>query len=74
MTGSKTYASIESQVWMDTKQIEKALFRESPIESDLKLEFLDLPKLHCYGNKTTNAFFDALANTENIELFANRGI
>jgi len=59
---------------MDTKQIELALFKESPVDSELKLEFLDLPKLHCYGNKTATAFFDSLANTSNIELFANRGI
>lgn len=59
---------------MDTKEIEKNLFKESPVESDIKLEFLDLPKLHCYGNKVTDSFFDSLANTDNIDLFANRGI
>jgi len=69
-----TYACIESHIWMDTKDIEKSLFKESPVEADIRLEFLDLPKLHCYGNKTTTAFFDSLANTDNIELFSNRGI
>jgi len=59
---------------MDVKEIEKTLFKESPVESDIRLEFLDLPKLHCYGNKVTDSFFDSLSNTDNIELFANRGI
>lgn len=59
---------------MDSKEIETKLFKESPVDADLKLEFLDLPKLHCYGNKSATAFFDALANTDSIDLFANRGI
>ena len=50
------------------------MFKPSPVEQDIKLEFLDLPKLHCYGNKITDTFFDSLANTDNIELFANRAV
>ena len=61
-------------MWMDVKEIETSLFKESPVEQDIKLEFLDLPKLHCYGNKTTDEFFNALADTDNIDIFANKGI
>ena len=39
---------------MDVKEIEKALFKTSPVESDIKLEFFDLPKLHCYGNEVSD--------------------
>lgn len=59
---------------MDIKSIEKDLFKVSPVESTIRLEFLDIPKYHYYGNSEANSFFEALSNAEDIELFNNRGI
>lgn len=59
---------------MDIKDIEKSLFKPSPVEQTIKLEFLDLPKYHYYGNSEGVSLFEALSNSEDIELFNNRGI
>lgn len=35
---------------------------------------MDLPELHCYDTLPGDQFMEALADTDNIEYFANRGI
>jgi hypothetical protein len=46
----------------------------SPVDSDIKLEYLDLPRLHCFGDSAGDSFFDALANTEDLTLFTRKSI
>jgi hypothetical protein len=41
----------------------------SPVDSDIKIEYLDLPRLHCFGDPAGDAFFDSLANVDDLSLF-----
>ena len=68
------YVYTTGSLWDSTQQVEDRLFQVSPVDADIKLEYLDLPRLHCYGDKAGDEFFSALADTEDIELFNSRSI
>lgn len=44
------------------------------VESDLYLEYFDMPILHQYDQPICNEFFNALAETEDMSIFNNKGI
>lgn len=54
--------------------VDRMLFINDPKETEIKLEFLDMPKLHSYSEETGDNFFKALADSEDIELFAYKSI
>ena len=73
--GEKDYACIETNIWMDINQAKASLLdKNNPIETNIRLEFFDIPKLHCHGTPESTAIFKALSNTEDINLFNNRAI
>jgi hypothetical protein len=39
-----------AELWNDIGEIEKKLFKVSPVEGDVKLQYLDLPYIHCFDN------------------------
>jgi hypothetical protein len=44
------------------------------VDAAIRIEYLDLPYLHCFGNPTADKFMEALGDVENIEYFKNRSI
>lgn len=54
--------------------MEEKLFTKSKLDAEIKLEFLDIPSVHSYNTKIGSLFFEALASSENIELFASRSV
>lgn len=63
------YAVNSCELWPDMDQVDKMLFSNDPRESEIKLEFLDMPKIHSYSEKIGDEFFEALADSDDIELF-----
>jgi hypothetical protein len=61
-------------MWDDLTKIEDQLFIPSTVEVDVKVEYLDLPGLHCFGEGTEDEFLDALADTEDLNLFNYKSI
>mmetsp|Transcript_33876 Transcript_33876/g.24919 ORF Transcript_33876/g.24919 Transcript_33876/m.24919 type:complete len:250 (+) Transcript_33876:3741-4490(+) len=58
--------------WLDPEDEHKVL--TTPIkESDIILEFVDIPSLHSY-NDISEAFFDALEEVENMDFFSTKAI
>ena len=62
------------QLWPDKFDIKRKLFKESPLDQEIKLEFIDLPLIHSFGNKISKRFFDSLATVNNMDLFTSRTI
>jgi hypothetical protein len=50
-------------MWDDLSEIEDRIFVPSTVEVDVKIEYLDLPGLHCFEVGTEDKFLDALADT-----------
>lgn len=50
------------------------IINRAQIESELNLQFFDVPVLHQFDNPVCNQFFNALADTKDMELFNNKGI
>jgi hypothetical protein len=50
------------------------LFKQSALDTECKVEFLDVPGLHCYGEEVSDAFFDELADTNQHSLFEKKSI
>ncbi len=59
---------------MNSEEIKSKMLKENEVEADIKLEFIDLPMIHCYGQETADAIIDALAKTDQIDLFNNKVI
>ncbi len=51
-----------------------AIDKDSVLQSDLELKYLDLPLLHQYDEQLQSDFFSALAETEDMTLFENKGV
>lgn len=68
------YAVATCELWPDINNVDALLFCNDPRESEIKLEFLDMPKLHSYNEKSGDDFFKALADSNDIDLFQYRSI
>ncbi|CDW75557.1 wd-40 repeat protein [Stylonychia lemnae] len=68
------YAVSSCELWPDIDNVDKLLFSNDPRESEVKLEFLDMPKIHSYNEVSGDEFFKALADSNDIELFSYRSI
>lgn len=68
------YAVNTCELWPDIDNVDKLLFCKDPKESEIKLEFLDMPRLHSYSQKSGDDFFKALADSDDIDLFQYRSI
>jgi ankyrin repeat protein len=42
------YAVTDSELWPDKKVIDESLLKSSPLDSEIVIEFLDVPAMHCY--------------------------
>lgn len=63
------------ELWPDISNVEKQLFvPNSQLDSEVKLELIDMTKIHSYQEPIGDEFFKALADSENIEIFACRSI
>lgn len=63
------YAYTTGSLWDDSAALEKKLLQTSPVDAAIRLEYLDLPFLHCFGNTVGERFMEALGDAENIQFF-----
>ena len=47
---------------------------KKPVETRIKLEFIDLPGVYHFQDKNFEDFFEALANTSNLDFFKKKPI
>lgn len=57
--------------WQSQEDID-SLLQPAPIEQELRLEFVDIPKIHTYTEPISNEFMSALAETPDLELFEQK--
>ena len=57
-----------SSFWYNQDDID-GILQPAPIESELLLEFVDIPKIHTYTDDASHEFMAALASTEQMDLF-----
>ena len=50
------------------------LLAPAPIEQEIKLEYVDIPKLHTYNHEVAQEFFEELAGTDNMDLFNTKAV
>ena len=49
--GMEDYAVESCELWPDKLTVEKKLFTQSTLDSEIMLEFLDIPSIHSYSGK-----------------------
>lgn len=52
----------------------ETIIERAQIESDLNLQYFDVPVIHQYSSPLCNKFFEALAETDDMGLFESKGI
>ena len=57
--------------WQSQEDID-SLLQPAPIEQELRLEFVDIPKIHTYTEPIANEFMSVLAETPDLELFEQK--
>ena len=62
------------ELWPDRLTVEEKLFTKSVLDTEIKLEFLDIPTVHSYTGKNGAAFFKALADCKNMDIFNCRSV
>ncbi|CDW84531.1 wd-40 repeat protein [Stylonychia lemnae] len=72
--GNEEYAVNSCELWPDRLTVEDKLFTKSTLDAEIKLEFLDIPSVHSYTGKVGEEFFQAMANSKNMDLFACRSV
>eukprot|EP00347_Sterkiella_histriomuscorum_P010355 403376619 len=72
--GNDEYAVQSCELWPDRLAVEEKLFTKSQLDSEIKLEFLDIPTIHSFAGKNGQAFFNSLAGCSNMDLFACRSV
>jgi hypothetical protein len=73
-TNGLDYGLIAAELWPEQNKVRERIFTEAKVDTEVSLEYLDVPFVHCYQEKIGDEFFDALANSPNIELFRYRSI
>ena len=68
------YALTVSDLWPDKFELKKKIFIDSQMDTEVKVEFLDVVGIHCYSEKVGDDFFNALADCNNIQLFKYRSL
>ncbi|CDW78106.1 wd-40 repeat protein [Stylonychia lemnae] len=68
------YAVNTVELWPDSDHIQKKFFMQSNIDSEVVLELLDVPSVHCYQEKVSEQFFEALADCKKIDIFKHKSI
>jgi hypothetical protein len=59
----KNYVVSHSELWPDISEVRDKLFKPSSLDSECKIQFLDLPAVHCYAEKISDDFFNELSDT-----------
>jgi len=59
--------------WLLPRDMQKIL-QPAPIEQEIRLEFVDIPNIHCYDSEMGDNFFAALAGTDEMEIFEKKAI
>ncbi len=72
--GNEDYAVESCELWPDKLDVEYKLFSKEKIDTEIKLEFLDIPMIHSYTGKMGNQFFNSLAGVDSVELFESKCI
>jgi hypothetical protein len=65
---------ITCPLWYDEKDVKNKLMQKKPVETRIRLEFIDMPNVYHFLDKDSDPFFDALAATENLEFFGKKVI
>lgn len=60
------YVLAIAELWPDKNALKKSIFNETHVDSEVKLEFLDVVGVHTYTEKVASEFFNALAATDNL--------
>jgi len=59
---------------LDVEEVKEQLFQKGKNESEVETKILDLPKIHDYLEPLSAKFFEALADTEDFDLFTSQAI
>ena len=62
-----------SSLWISPSEVAQVV-APSKIDKELRLEFIDVPNLHTYTDLGQEQFFNALSNTEKMEIFDIKAI
>ena len=73
------YGLVVSELWPDKNVLRQQVLQDGKgknqgVETEIKLEFLDVSCLHCYQEKVGDEFFDALGACKNIQIFEFKSI
>ncbi|CDW71887.1 wd-40 repeat protein [Stylonychia lemnae] len=70
----------ESKIWFNYDDVEKKLMEtrkegdESMVERPIRVQFVDLPNVYHYDDPICDEFFGQLADTDQYDVFARKGI
>ncbi|CDW83568.1 wd-40 repeat protein [Stylonychia lemnae] len=67
------FVKCQQPIFSQEDDIKRKILNRGKNQVDIQLQLYDIPKLHCYDNKNSEDFFEALSSSK-IELFANKGI
>lgn len=62
-----------TSLWIGKEAID-LLFQPAPIEQDVRLQFVDIPEIHCFTSETGSEFFAQLASSEDMRLFETTAV
>lgn len=50
------------------------ILQPAPIEQEIRLEFVDMPEIHSYSSKRALKFFEAIAATDDMDIFTKKAV
>ena len=65
----KDYGVMATKPWVWREQYENELYDVEQPELPIKVQFLDLPDLHCYDSELSNKFFESIGESSNLDIF-----
>ena len=65
---------ITCPLWYDENEVKDKLMTKKPVETRIRMEFIDIPGVYHFLDKGFNGFFDALAGTDDLEFFSKKAV
>ena len=63
-----------SSLDLDNKEVGKILDKDSTKDTEIILNYIDMPYIHHYGNKNSELFFEKLSQTKDYKIFELKSI
>jgi hypothetical protein len=70
---TKSTGTSVAPFWISPADMSKVL-QPAPIEQEIRLDFVDMPNVHSYDNENAIEFFEAIAKTEDMDIFDRKAI